>query len=58
MSVYVCIGKYAGFKIGGGRRGLRIVLGWISLAILFFDIEQHLANLNKCQKKCCGSCKR
>lgn len=38
VSFYICIGPYGGF---GMRRdcGIRVVLGWMCIALIFVDIE-------------------
>ena len=38
MTFYICFGRYAGFRLMRDR-GLRLTLGWVSLAWLAFDME-------------------
>jgi len=38
ITFYVCIGEYAGFYVVRDL-GIRICLGWISLACIFCDVE-------------------
>lgn len=40
ISIYVCIGSYAGFKKEISGSTFRIVLGWISFAIILKDLEK------------------
>ena len=51
LSFYICVGKYAGFKKEINKRCLRIVLGWVSIAILFYDFEIQLENIVKKYRK-------
>jgi hypothetical protein len=39
LSFYICFGKFAGFHVEITNITFRVVLGWISFAILFADIE-------------------
>jgi len=46
LSIYICIGKYAGFHFEANIwEGIQIILGPISIAILFTDIEDLIVNL-------------
>ena len=40
LTLYMCIGKYAGFGYRVDGPSFRITLGWISFSIGFFDIER------------------
>ena len=45
-TVYVCFGKYAGFRIDPFYDGVwRIVFGWVSISACNFDIEQTMDGL-------------
>lgn len=39
ITAYICIGNYAGFKIVLNTREFRIILGWLSICIVLFDLE-------------------
>lgn len=43
LTIYICFGRYGGFGI---RRdmGIRITLGWVSVALVFLDIERLAGN--------------
>jgi hypothetical protein len=52
LSFYVSVGSYAGFKIDSGDPTLiRIVLGWVAIAILFIDLDELFGNLVEAQSK-------
>lgn len=42
FTVYVCVGRWAGFHILVDGPSLRIVLGWVAIAFCAFDIEVFL----------------
>ena len=39
LTLYVCIGKWGGVGIKWDM-GLRVTLGWLSIALLYIDIER------------------
>ena len=46
FTVYLCIGKWGGLWIGkDGPWVLRIVLGWVSFCVGFWDMERDMAEL-------------
>jgi|GEM_PF-5371955 len=53
VSVYVCFGRWAGFGISHemGNGVFRIVLGWVAIGLLNFDIEVLLAMVEQQAKR-------
>lgn len=45
FSFYFCIGKYGGFRYEVFGPCIRVVLGWVSFAVGFWDIERDFAEL-------------
>jgi len=45
LTLYVCIGKYGGWRFGFDGPALRIVCGWLAIAIAARDIEQDIHTL-------------
>ena len=47
MTIYICCGAYGGFKLEFNRdKGIyRIMLGWVSLAFLTWDIEKYITKM-------------
>jgi len=45
LTAYICFGAYGGFHIGIDA-GLRITLGWVSMALVFMDVEKTIILLN------------
>lgn len=45
FSFYFCIGKYGGFRYEVFGLCIRIVLGWISFAVGFWDIERDFSEM-------------
>ena len=46
-TLYICAGSYGGFGVRKTNTEIRITLGWVSICLLFLDIEQHLKNLGQ-----------
>lgn len=45
LSSYLCFGKYEGWWFGRDGPGLRLVLGWVSFAVMLSDLERDLKDL-------------
>lgn len=45
MTFYLCIGKWGGIGREINGKCFRIIIGWISVAVLFFDIENTLVGI-------------
>lgn len=45
ISSYVCIGKYGGFDATMSDGVLRVNMGWLTFALLSFDLETTLIEL-------------
>ena len=46
FTFYFCIGKWAGFNIFF-HAGVRVLLGWVAIALIARDIETGIDNLYK-----------
>jgi len=45
FTLYACFGRYSGFHVLHSEYEIRLILGFVSLAVLFFDIEMKLSTI-------------
>lgn len=47
FSLYFCVGRYGGWRFVKDGPALRITLGWVGVAILFFDLERYVGGVHR-----------
>jgi hypothetical protein len=45
FTAYIVFGRYAGWHIYTHRSSIRVVCGWVAVAVCFFDLEIVIENL-------------
>jgi len=45
FTAYIVFGRYAGWHIYTHRSSIRVVCGWVAVAVCFFDLEIMIENL-------------
>lgn len=45
ITFYICFGRWAGFRAWANKSSVRIGLGFVSIAVVFYDVEVALADL-------------
>lgn len=47
FTIYLCFGRYAGFKVTRDGFVLRVILGWMSIGFMMRDIELWLEDVHR-----------
>ncbi len=46
FSIYVCVGKYAGFSVKKDGFVLRVILGYVAIGIMATDLEIYMQRIH------------